>query len=221
MTDHATNASIENTTPWEGDRSPTLGDHMKRNRKLLITLVLVVVGMFGFAFANIPLFTLVCQQLGFAQDPGKGGKGESAAATAGQIGREMEVRFTGNVYGQLPMEFRPIKSIQTIRLGEQAVNDYVFINMSKKPVYFRPIHSVRPTEAAKEDRYELAECFCYNEMMMHPEQELTLPVVYKFYPDLDDSVKSITMSYTLFPITKEDYEKSKAQQADGKEGKSG
>lgn len=208
----ATHDPVGHAVPWDGDEAALAAESRRRNKRLLLILAAIGVGMFVFAFANVPIFGLLCQKLGFAQDPGKG-SAAALAAKDGKIGRPIEVRFTGNVWGQLPVEFRPVTSIQQTNLGKMTVADYVFINLSRNPVYFRPIHSIRPTEAAGEDKYELGECFCYTEMMMHPGQELVLPVVYRFHNGLDENIKAITMSYTLFPITKEEYERKKAEEA--------
>jgi cytochrome c oxidase assembly protein subunit 11 len=209
---HREQATPAPPTPWEGDRPAAVDPTRRRNRRLLIVLACVGLGMFGFAFANVPLFTLICQRLGIAPNPGMG-----KATFDGTIGREIEVRFTGAVWGQLPVEFRPVNSLQRTRLGEMTVNDYVFINLSRRPVYFRPIHGILPVEASREDRYELGECFCYDEMMLQPGQQLTLPVVYRFHQTLSPSVRAITMSYTLFPITPEEYERAQSQKGGDKE----
>ncbi len=195
---------------WDAAEADGQRTTAHRNRRTLIILGLIGFGMFGFAFANVPLFNMLCRQLGFGQNPNT-----AAVAASDEVSdREVEVMFMGNVIGQLPIAFNPVTRIQRVKLGEQALNDYHFVNMSSRPIYFRPVHSVRPTSAAQ-DQFHLSKCFCFDDQMMHPHQEVTLPVVYKIGTGLDSEVSAITLNYSLFEITKEDYEASTARKEAG------
>lgn len=49
--------------------------------------------------------------------------------------------------------------------------------------------------------FNKVECFCFTDNTLKPGEDLELPVVFFVDPDLKD-VKTITLSYTFFPIDK-------------------
>jgi len=119
----------------------------KANRHLAI-LATVGLLMFGFAFANVPLFNMLCEKLGISQNPNN-----QALADSTEISdRQVEVTFLSNVMGALPVTFSADNSLQRVRLGEQTINDYTFVNLTDRPIFFRPVHSVKPTDAASRPR---------------------------------------------------------------------
>lgn len=167
---------------------------------MLLLLIPIIVLMFGFTFAQVPLFRLVCQRLGFGLSPNYEG-------TEGGNGREVTVLFTGVVAGKLPVYFRAKHSLVTTKVGERFNNEYHFVNMSDDSVFFRPVHSILPEEAAK--RYTMLKCFCFDDQALGPHEEKTFPVISLLSSDLDPGVEQITLNYTLFQKTREEMEKGR------------
>ena len=104
------------------------------------------------------------------------------------------------------MAFSVKQRVQDIHVGERAMNEYTFTNLSKDTLYFRPVHDLEPREAGFEDTMTLEKCFCFEEQKIEPRQTYVLPVIYRFGPKLDPATDTVTMSYTLFPSTKERYD---------------
>ncbi|MEQ8819552.1 MAG: cytochrome c oxidase assembly protein [Sumerlaeia bacterium] len=169
------------------------------NKPFLILLVVIGIGMFGFAFANVPLFQMVCGALGFGLNPNN----ESVAAGTGVSERTTEVLFMGNVADKLPIAFKPLDSLKTVRLGEEALVDYQFINLSDEPVYFKAVHTIRPTKA--DPHIGLSQCFCFDHQMLQPKQVANLPVVFRISPELGEDVHNLTFNYTLFKLDPSEY----------------
>jgi cytochrome c oxidase assembly protein subunit 11 len=163
----------------------------KRNRKLLlVVLVPVILVMFGFAFAQVPLFRLVCQHLGFAISP------LANVKEGGGNGRQIEVYFTGVASGKLPVYFRPKYAIRKVKVGQRFDNEYHFVNMSDDSIFFRPVHSVLPEEAA--EKFTMLKCFCFDDQALAPHEEKVFPVISLIAGDLDSTVQQVTINYTLF-----------------------
>jgi cytochrome c oxidase assembly protein subunit 11 len=169
----------------------------RRGKRLALGLVFAVLVMFGFAFAQVPLFRMVCQKLGFAISP-------LSRVKEGGNGHQVEVYFTGVVSGNLPVYFRPKYSLQTVKVGERFNNEYHFVNMSDDSVYFRPVHSVLPDEAAK--KFTMMKCFCFDDQALAPHEEKTFPVISVLSNDLDSTVQQVTINYTLFEKGKDQME---------------
>ncbi len=182
------------------------GEKSRANRKTLVVLLAVGIGMFGFAFANVPLFGLLCKAVGIELNPNREG------VETGGPGRSIEVVFMGSVHGNLPISLAPVERIQKVVTGAQSINDYKFVNMKAEPVYFRPVHSVTPTRRAA-DHFELHECFCFDDQKLEPSQSIALPVVYTIGTDLPEDIGTVTLNYTLFELTEKDYAESVAAKA--------
>jgi len=207
-------AAATTTTPsksspeiWDGDeRAPesTPQAIARKNRKLLMILASVGVGMLIFAFANVPLFNMFCEAIGFSQ---QSGEAMGITGDAEEIGRDIDVYFYASAQGQIPISFRPLEAIQETRVGKVTVNDYEFINLSNRTVYFSSTHMVRPTAAGREKAFKLGQCFCYRAQKIEPRQKLTLPVQYKFTEEIPEGTTRLTMQYAIFELTKDDYER--------------
>lgn len=167
----------------------------KKNLRLFLILAGLGIFMFVFAFINVPLFRMYCQKVGIAIAPNS-----KAGSHQKSSGREVTVMFTSVVANNAPILFKPKDSFQTIKLGETFKNEYRFMNLSNDTIYFRPVHSVLPEDAAT--KLTLSKCFCFDDQVILPHQEYILPVLYSFKADLDSEVENITMHYTLFPKEK-------------------
>jgi cytochrome c oxidase assembly protein subunit 11 len=174
----------------------------RRNKRLVLVLAAVGLGMLGFAYANVPLFTMLCGALGIGYDPNS-----AELAGAGTVtDRQVDVLFMGSVAGTLPVRFQPMQKRLPSTLGQVTVNDYRFINTTDRTIYFRAVHHITPTSAAADGMFNLAQCFCFTAQRLHPGQSVTVPVAFSFSPELPEGVSAVTINYTLMPLTREAYE---------------
>jgi cytochrome c oxidase assembly protein subunit 11 len=178
-------------------------DPKKRNRRLTgFLLIPIALLMFGFTFAQVPLFRLFCQKIGFAISPLSNVK-ESAD------GRDVKVLFTGVVAGDLPVYFKAKHSIENVKVGQRFENEYKFVNMSNDTVYFRPVHSILPEDAAK--KFTMTKCFCFDDQTLLPHEEKTFPVISILSADLNPDVEQVTLHYTLFEKDRAEMEKDRKE----------
>ena len=80
-------------------------------------LFIVATLMFGFGYALIPLYEVICDITGLN---GKTQKGDVQAVASMKVDktRTITVEFTGHVSSDLPWEFRPEKVEMKIHPGE-------------------------------------------------------------------------------------------------------
>lgn len=161
----------------------------RTNRRLLWILAPFAVLMFGFAFAQVPLFGMFCKSIGINISP-------LNSVKEGGTGREIKVLFTGVAADKLPVVFKPKRAIQTVEVGTRFENEYRFVNMSDDSVYFRPVHSILPEAASK--KFTMMKCFCFNDQALGPHESKTFPVISVFSTDLDPAISEVTVNYTLF-----------------------
>ena len=174
----------------------------RRNGILGIVLVSVVGGMVGLSYAAAPLYRLFCQVTGYAGTPRTDDQARSVA-----VGEErITVRLDANVNSALPWRLRPETPQVSVRLGETVLAHYLAKNLSSSPVVGQATFSVTPYKAAQ--YFAKVECFCFTEQRLEPGAEV--PMAVSFYVDpeiLNDpdarDVRTITLSYTFYPATKD------------------
>ncbi|KQT49588.1 cytochrome C oxidase assembly protein [Devosia sp. Leaf420] len=167
----------------------------RKNRRIGVSLAVLVAGMVGLAFASVPLYQLFCQVTGF------GGTTQVAEANPkGFIAREMRVRFDVNVENTLPWTVKPAASI-TDKIGAVDTVNYVATNNSDKPITGQAIFNVVPEQAGI--YFNKIECFCFTEQTLQPGETVDMPIVFFVDPDIADNrelntIKEITLSYTFY-----------------------
>ena len=178
----------------------SVGPKRVSNGGLAAGLGLVVLLMFSFAYANVPLFKLFCSRFGLF------GAGKAAyrgallppmsSATGDILGRSVSVQFMGVSGSGLPVHFEPSTPSVTTSPGRPVHIEYTFTNMSDDSVYFRAVHSIQPIEAARE--FQLIQCFCFDDQTLGPRETRRLPVYFALSPRFPTNVNEITLNYSLF-----------------------
>jgi cytochrome c oxidase assembly protein subunit 11 len=169
---------------------------MLENKKVLLTILTLIASMVIFAFASVPLYSLFCKVTNF------GGLPNIVNATASRIGtRVIKVSFDANVDKGIPWSFRPEQKDIKIRPGENALIFYSATNNSDKPVIGTAIYNITPLKAAK--YFNKIQCFCFEEQLLKPGQQMMMPVSFFIDPDIENDknlleVKDITLSYTFY-----------------------
>lgn len=167
----------------------------RRNRRTVIGLSLLVLGMFGFGFAMVPLYNLVCEVTGIQT----AGSATRAVDTAERPdGRMVTVKFDATVHQDLPWVFAPeIRSMQ-VPVGTRQQVSYRARNLSHWPVTGQAIPAVVPWQAT--NYFTKAECFCFTRQTLGPEEDREMPLVFMVSPDLPEGIDSLTLSYTFMNV---------------------
>ncbi len=168
-----------------------------RNALLALTLVGLVAGMTGLAFASAPLYRMFCEFTGY------GGTTQRAESGSDRmLDREIVVRFDANVSG-LPWRFRPEVPQVHVKLGETVLVNFIAENAGPRVSVGTATFNVQPDMAGA--YFNKIECFCFTEQALRPGERITMPVQFFVSPDLADqrelnATRTITLSYTFFPV---------------------
>lgn len=171
----------------------------KGHTRLIISLALIVLAMFAFGFALVPIYKSICQSLGIN---GKTNT-ESIAydAKTAKIDREREVivEFIATNNGGVPWAFYPkIKKIK-VHPGEIAKLAFYAENKTKHRMTVQAIPSVTPGIAAK--YLKKTECFCFTQQTLNGHEAMNMPLLFHLDQELPANIKIITLSYTLFDVS--------------------
>ena len=164
--------------------------------KLVKRPLLVVVAMFAFGFALVPIYDVMCQAFGIN---GKTAGAYTAATQGTDVSREVKVQFLATNAADMVWRFGPRADQLVVHPGE--VQEMIFIahNPTDKPMAAQAIPSVAPSKAAA--FFHKTECFCFTQQVLQPGESIEMPVRFIVDRDLPSDVKHLTLAYTLFDIT--------------------
>lgn len=166
------------------------------NRQTATRVAAVVLAMVALAFASVPAYRAFCQVTGW------GGVTKRAEAGADRVlDRRVTVRFDGTVGMDLPWDFKPEQTQQTLRIGETGLAFFRATNHSDQPIVGRASFNVSPAKAGM--YFNKIECFCFTEQTLQPGESVSMPVTYFVDPKLAsdrnlDEIETITLAYTFF-----------------------
>jgi len=166
------------------------------NKKTVLSLVGLVVLMFGFGFAMVPLYNLICQYTGL-KPIGKAVNRQVAIDTS----RQVLVEFDGIVNSNLPWSFVPSTRQVKVNPGKLSTVEYIVTNEAQNEVTGQAIPSVIPWYGNK--YFTKAECFCFNKQTLKPGETKRMPVKFYVDPSLPDDIKTLRLSYTFMNINKD------------------
>ena len=178
-----------------------------RNRQLRHTnlLLLLAAGMFGFAFALVPLYEVFCELTGI--------NGKTAGRTTdteqslllneereergGQsMDRAVTIQFFAQVGTGMPWEFRPMERQLRIQPGKSYTTRFYVRNRASQAVTGHAVPSVSPGVAAL--HLHKTECFCFTQQRLEAGESMEMPVTFIVDRELPEEIRTFSLSYTLF-----------------------
>jgi len=171
------------------------------NRKLVGRLGIIVVAMFGFGFALVPLYDVFCEVTGLN---GKTGRIEAGEALNRGIDtdREVTVEFVVSVNSNLPWDIKPMVRKIRVHPGEVTEVKYAATNRASDTVIGQAVPSVVPGIASK--YFNKTECFCFTQQPLAAGEYKEMPLRFVVDPNLPEDVNSVALSYTFFRMDKEE-----------------
>jgi cytochrome c oxidase assembly protein subunit 11 len=171
------------------------------NRQMLLKLAVISVAMFGFGYALIPMYRILCEVTGINVVTSKNNYGTRAVhATSKNTqvdeSRLITVEFDSNTQG--PFRFRSVKNSMQVHPGEMIQVVYEVVNTQNRNISAQAIPSYAPMQAT--EHFTKLECFCFDEQTLKPNESREMPVVFIIDPALPKGIKNITLSYTFFEV---------------------
>lgn len=165
------------------------------NRRLAARLGMLALAAFGFGFALVPIYDVVCRITGF--NGRTGGQVEAGAGGAAvDAERWVTVEFMGNTMPGASWEFQPVQARVRVHPGEATTVMYRVKNPTDQRVTGQAVPSVTPWQAAT--HLKKLDCFCFSEQAFQPGEVREMPVTFFVDPALPPEVRTITLSYAFF-----------------------
>ena len=172
----------------------------KRNRRLAGWLSLWGIGMFGFGYALVPLYNVFCEITGLN---GKSSTLSEVSMLPLEVdqSRLVTVEFAVDVSGVPWRIDRP----ETVRLrvhpGQAVTVAYAAHSLAEGLTVAQAIPSISPARAAR--HFRKTECFCFTRQELKAGESRLMPVTFVVDPALPEEVKTITLSYAVYPAQDE------------------
>ena len=173
----------------------------RENFKMLGKLGVIVLAMFGFGYALVPIYKAICEMtginvlaLGDKQIPGATPK--MPANTQVDVSRTVTVEFDANSRG--PWLFKPAQNAVKVHPGELTTVMYEFQNTQNRTMSAQAIPSYAPSQAGA--YFNKLEWFCFQQYTLAPGEKKQWPVAFVIDPKLSKDVNTITLSYTFFEV---------------------
>lgn len=171
---------------------------LRRDVAVAASCGVFVAMMVGAAYAAVPLYNWFCRTTGFG-----GTTQVSEKAPDFVLERTVKVRFDSNIAPGLPWKFKPEQNEVTVRIGEVTTVHYKVTNEAARSTLGQASYNVTPPTVGA--YFNKINCFCFTEQRMKPGETREMAVVFYVDPSIakdseHDSLKSITLSYTFFPL---------------------
>lgn len=179
------------------DQQPT---QTPDNRRLIHRLLLLVVMMFGFGYALVPLYDVFCEITGL-----NGKTGDQVVLNKQQVvdeSRLVKVVFLASLNDSMPWSFKPEQSFIEVHPGKPTTVNYIAKNISDKNLTGQAVPSVAPGLAAA--YFQKTECFCFTQQELRPGEEKVMPVTFIVDSQLPQKMNELILSYTFFTSKQQD-----------------
>lgn len=172
------------------------GSGRKKHTALLLALA---AGMFGFAFALVPLYNVFCEVTGLnGKTSAQATLLEEINASAAPQDREVTIDLLAMPARGLAWEFRPLTKKLVVRPGEMRRTSFYVRNHSANDVTAQAVPSISPGQAAL--YLKKIECFCFEQQHLAPGEEMEMGVTFIVDAKLPEEITEFTLSYTMFQV---------------------
>ena len=170
---------------------------MNKNSQTALNVLAIVIGMFGLAYASVPLYDAFCKFTGYGGTPNT----NATEAPRKIYGREIKIMFNTDVSPDIKLYFKPLETKVKVKIGEQKLVFFEVRNLSDEDYTAVATYTVVPETSGQ--YFTKLKCFCFDRQLIKANQKITFPVSFFIDPEIMDDkelddVKTITLSYTFF-----------------------
>lgn len=166
----------------------------KKSRRTVWVLGGIVIGMFSFGFALVPLYQIFCQVTGFNGST-QGRQAESAYEGRVDESRLVTVQFDSTINTGLPWDFGPLTKKMQVHPGQVYEVNYMAKNNAAQSIVAQAVPGITPWQATQ--HFIKMECFCFSNQTLEAGESKEMPLRFVVSPGLPDGINTLTLSYTF------------------------
>jgi cytochrome c oxidase assembly protein subunit 11 len=124
--------------------------------------------------------------------------------------KKFTVKFVKEVDPELPWSFEPLQSKVVLNAGETCLIFYRARNLTDEPLIGLSVYDVHP--ASISFYFNKIQCFCFENQMLGPREEVDLPVFFYIDPAINDApdldeYREFVLKYSFYLAKKQDLAK--------------
>ncbi len=171
----------------------------KTHVRLVGILAVMVVLMFAFGFALVPIYNSLCKTLGINGKTNTQAIAYDPKTAIIARDRTVMVEFVATNNSSVPWAFYPTIQKIAVHPGEIAKLSFYAENKTNHRMTVQAIPSVTPGIAAK--YLKKTECFCFTQQTLNGHEAMDMPLLFHLDANLPSNVNTITLAYTLFDVS--------------------
>lgn len=170
--------------------------HDKRaaHRRLALQLGVMALGAFGFGYALVPLYDVLCSVTGYGDR--RQLSRESALPTVADASRSVTVEFITGLPTVGSWEFQPVVHSMQVQPGRLYEATFIARNLTGHATWAQAVPEIAPSKATA--FFHKTECFCFTPQQFNVGEEKRMPVRFFVDPALPKYVDRITLAYTFY-----------------------
>jgi cytochrome c oxidase assembly protein subunit 11 len=171
-----------------------MNDRARENRRMTWKLLAIAAGSFGFGFALVPLYNVLCAVTGYGVQAKLLEK--VTAIEHPQLNRTVTVEFLADVASAGTFEFRPVVRTVEVHPGQLFTAQFYAHNLSGRDTIAQAVPNIAPSEVAA--YFHKTECFCFSPQHFKLDEARNMPVRFIIDPALPGHIDLITLAYTFY-----------------------
>ena len=164
------------------------------HRGLTLKLLIFALGSFGFGFALVPLYDVLCSVTGVGDQ-----KALARAAVVTEkpdLNRTVTVDFLAELPSVGSWEFRPVARSIRVHPGKLYEAHFFAHNLTGHDTVAQAVPNIAPSKAAA--YFRKTECFCFSPQHFAMGEAREMPVRFFVDPALPGYIDQITLAYTFY-----------------------
>jgi cytochrome c oxidase assembly protein subunit 11 len=171
-----------------------MSDLERANRNMTFKLLAIAAGSFGFGFALVPLYNVLCSVTGYGDQTKLLERVQ--AIEHPDLSRTVKVEFLADVASAGSFEFRPVVRTIDVHPGQLASAQFYARNLTGHDTVAQAVPNIAPSEVAA--YFHKTECFCFTPQHFALDEGRTLSVRFIVDPALPQHIELITLAYTFY-----------------------
>lgn len=171
-----------------------MNEQRRANLNMTWKLLAIAAGSFGFGFALVPLYNVLCAVTGYGDQAKLLQK--VTAIEHPDPSRTVTVQFLADVASSGGWEFRPeARSIQ-VHPRQLYTAEFYAHNLTGRDTVAQAVPNIAPSEVAA--YFHKTECFCFAPQHFTLNEGRDMPVRFIIDPALPRHIDIITLAYTFY-----------------------
>lgn len=183
-----------------------MNETQTKNKRVAGLASLAAAAMFGFGFALVPLYDVLCDALGIngsfteIEDGTYNAEAEAQKALGNGVDmtRTVDMQFLVTDNYALDLEFRAMTKKLAVHPGKVSQVSYYVKNLSDKKMVVQAIPDITPNMANK--YLAKIECFCFNQQTLEPGEEKEMPLRFVINSALPKNIPVLTLTYRFIDL---------------------